>query len=260
MAATASEKHQIVAARRVEPDLLAARGFAIDDPRYYTQTTFPALLAAHNGPEDLGQLSEALSATYEASDGRVLVVRYILIHVTEEHLAYLLGLSDTLRPLDATAYAVRFRQLRTDLLYGRDVDRNGPRGDGLRPRTNIIISLHDISGILQNTILQKAPLDLPWHIQVFSVSELQINPMRHVLVPHHRLLSPEEVEKLGVAPQQMPEQKVSYRQQTPASPSSPAAKFLGLRDGDVVAVLRRNYSTLSGENRLSYSVIREVTA
>ena len=95
------------------------------------------------------------------------------------------------------------------------------------------------SGILISAgkLTQQAKLrimEINTHIPVetFSIGELVVNITKHVLVPKHILLKPEEKDQLlkryRIKPSQLPKIFVT----------DPVAKYLGLKRGDVVKIVR----------------------
>jgi DNA-directed RNA polymerase I, II, and III subunit RPABC1 len=95
------------------------------------------------------------------------------------------------------------------------------------------------SGILISAgkLTQQAKLrimEINTHIPVetFSIGELVVNITKHVLVPKHILLKPEEKDQLlkryRIKPSQLPKIYIT----------DPVAKYLGLKRGDVVKIVR----------------------
>ena len=95
------------------------------------------------------------------------------------------------------------------------------------------------SGILISAgkLTQQAKLrimEINTHIPVetFSIGELVVNITKHVLVPKHILLKPEEKDQLlkryRIKPSQLPKIFIT----------DPVAKYLGLKRGDVVKIVR----------------------
>ena len=69
-------------------------------------------------------------------------------------------------------------------------------------------------------------------VETFSIGELVVNITKHVLVPKHILLKPEEKDQLlkryRIKPSQLPKIFIT----------DPVAKYLGLKRGDVVKIVR----------------------
>lgn len=72
-------------------------------------------------------------------------------------------------------------------------------------------------------------------LHLFYVRELMYNPMKHVLVPKHEKISPEEIAAL------LTEYKVRHAKNLPIIVKDDViARWLGLRPGDVVKITRHN--------------------
>lgn len=74
-------------------------------------------------------------------------------------------------------------------------------------------------------------------IQHFEDNELFFDPMKHYMVPKHRLLSPEEKEELVKV------DKIDPRQLPQISALDPIAKRLGARPKDVIEIIRKILTT-----------------
>lgn len=96
--------------------------------------------------------------------------------------------------------------------------------------TGILITQSSIT----SAALKIIPVVLPSIIETFQESDLVVNISRHELVPMHVLLSPEEkkalLERYRLKESQLP------RIQT----SDPMAKYMGLKRGQVVKIIRRS--------------------
>lgn len=110
----------------------------------------------------------------------------------------------------------------------------------MRTFVHLVADNHFHTGILvtQSSVTSSAaklaPAALPAIIEFFQESDLLVNITHHELVPRHVLLSPEEkralLERYRLKESQLP------RIQT----GDPVAKYLGLRRGQVVKIIRKS--------------------
>jgi DNA-directed RNA polymerase subunit H (RpoH/RPB5) len=85
-------------------------------------------------------------------------------------------------------------------------------------------------------------------IQHYLDQELYFNPLNHVMVPKHRILSFEEIEQLKIKASQLP--KISIL--------DPISKRLGARDKDIIEITRKSLiskTTVITEEEISYRVV-----
>lgn len=113
---------------------------------------------------------------------------------------------------------------------------------GIKHLRNFAQFLHDrnyysgiyITGAPVTTSALKQAANLPITIEVFPEQDLLVNITRHELVPKHILLSPEEkkalLERYRLKETQLPRIRVE----------DPVAKYLGLRRGQVVKIIRKS--------------------
>ena len=100
---------------------------------------------------------------------------------------------------------------------------------GFKVNSGIII----ISGKLSQQAKQKiSEINTQIQVEVFTLGELVVNITEHELVPKHILLSPEEKKQLlvryRIKPSQLPKILIT----------DPVARYLGLKRGDVVKIVR----------------------
>ena len=90
-----------------------------------------------------------------------------------------------------------------------------------------------ISGQLTSQAKQKM-IDINYELQVecFNISELMVNITEHSYVPKHILLTKEEKKML------LKRYKIKEHQLPKILTTDPVAKYLGLKKGDVVKIIR----------------------
>ena len=89
------------------------------------------------------------------------------------------------------------------------------------------------SGQLSPQAKQKlADINMELQVQCFSISELMVNITEHTYVPKHLLLTTDEKKELKKR------YKIKESQLPKILSTDPVAKYLGLRKGDVVKIIR----------------------
>ena len=90
-----------------------------------------------------------------------------------------------------------------------------------------------ISGILSSQAKQKlADINIELQVECFNISELMVNITEHAYVPKHILLTEEEKKEL------MKRYRIKESQLPKILHNDPVAKYLGLKRGDVVKIIR----------------------
>ena len=90
-----------------------------------------------------------------------------------------------------------------------------------------------ISGMLSSQAKQKlADINIELQVECFNISELMVNITEHAYVPKHILLSDEQKSEL------MKRYRIKESQLPKILHSDPVAKYLGLKRGDVVKIIR----------------------
>jgi DNA-directed RNA polymerase I, II, and III subunit RPABC1 len=122
------------------------------------------------------------------------------------------------------------------------VEFNNDSAIGIKHLRNYAQWLHDrnyYSGIFLTpatvtTSALKQAANLPITIEVFNDQDLLVNITKHELVPKHILLSPEEkkalLDRYRLKETQLPRIRVE----------DPVAKYLGLRRGQIVKIIRKS--------------------
>jgi DNA-directed RNA polymerase subunit H (RpoH/RPB5) len=87
----------------------------------------------------------------------------------------------------------------------------------------------------QLQLRDKALQTINGSLQVFYMKELLYNPMKHALVPKHEKMTEEEIKKL------LSIYQIKHKNQLPTiSRTDVIARWLGLRNGDIVRITRYN--------------------
>ena len=90
-----------------------------------------------------------------------------------------------------------------------------------------------ISGILSSQAKQKlADINIELQVECFNISELMVNITEHTYVPKHILLTAEQKKEL------LKRYRIKENQLPKILRNDPVAKYLGLKRGDVVKIIR----------------------
>ena len=90
-----------------------------------------------------------------------------------------------------------------------------------------------ISGVLSSQAKQKlADINIELQVECFNISELMVNITEHAYVPKHILLTDEQKKEL------MKRYRIKESQLPKILHTDPVAKYLGLKRGDVVKIIR----------------------
>ena len=90
-----------------------------------------------------------------------------------------------------------------------------------------------ISGVLSSQAKQKlADINIELQVECFNISELMVNITEHAYVPKHILLTEEQKKDL------MKRYRIKENQLPKILRTDPVAKYLGLKRGDVVKIIR----------------------
>jgi DNA-directed RNA polymerase subunit H (RpoH/RPB5) len=229
-------------AKLTEMECAETRGYSIDGELREAATSPEALLDYIGCDDNAEELSEVLSVSYRQSD-RELHVRYILVPPQDQVFGFALGVHDRLNQ-DPSQQGAQFRRFRNLVCGQKEV-------------TVMSIFLYVITPTFQQAMLQ-ARRDMGIYLQLFTVQQLRINVCRHAYVPHHRILNADEVKELGIAPEKLPVIRISSKIITSKDKKDiegdAVAKFIGLKEGEVVRIARRNLTTFNGGINIVYRV------
>ena len=123
------------------------------------------------------------------------------------------------------------------------VEFNGDPAVGvkqLRQFGHAITEGNFLTGILVTSVnvaaaaMKIIPTLLPHIVEIFHEQDLLVNITRHELVPKHILLSPEEKKAL------LERYRVKETQLPRIQMSDPVARYLGLKRGQVVKIIRKS--------------------
>ena len=90
-----------------------------------------------------------------------------------------------------------------------------------------------ISGVLSSQAKQKlADINIELQVECFNISELMVNITEHAYVPKHILLTEEQKKDL------MKRYRIKENQLPKILRTDPVAKYLGLKRGDIVKIIR----------------------
>ena len=118
-------------------------------------------------------------------------------------------------------------------ISNEDIKKLGINMNNQNIKHCIIISNEELSLQAQKMVLE-LDLQQAFHFEHFLVSELTVNITQHELVPKHLLISDEEkdavLKKFKIKESQLPKILVT----------DPVAKYLGLRKGQIVKIIRNS--------------------
>lgn len=221
---------QCMNAKKLEGELIPQWGHTLGA---MPPTTSPkAFLEFYNWPTDLGALSEVMTTTYQKGNS-VLIMRYILVEVTENFLPIVLGISTNAKAMGAEEM---------QSLLG-DARQTYAEKDSQK----IVLVCESISQNCQKKLLAIGS-DLNIEIVVFSLAlEFQRNPLNHVAVPKYiRISAKDLMEREGLHPDNIKIERLSNRimsrrkstKEKSTIRGGEFAKFLGAKHGDIFYLQR----------------------
>jgi DNA-directed RNA polymerase subunit H (RpoH/RPB5) len=94
------------------------------------------------------------------------------------------------------------------------------------------------------------------NIEIWSVAEILVNPLKHYLVPPHRILTPEEIAKEIPAIQDDQKKAKAFLASMKAFVNDPVPRWLGAKVGDIIRTDR--WSDLLQGTIPDYRIVKKI--